>query len=203
MRLIAGLDPAARGVQASFVWGWDDTTLYMIDLEENKAGGVLGAVDVMERWYENYDLTNWIHEDNSGQIDAWKHVDVFTDVIDRLQLDIQIHTTGNNKHDPESGISSMAAWYHAGRINLPYGSPSARKKTNALLRQLELWTSDGLKKRGKTDIKMSHWFPFPRIQRWYRQDEGEIELVLTSDQSYPALDTFSESPWGYTAYPGA
>jgi len=30
MRLVAGLDPAARGTQVGFLWGWDGVTLHMI-----------------------------------------------------------------------------------------------------------------------------------------------------------------------------
>jgi hypothetical protein len=200
MRLLAGLDPAARGVQAAFAWGWDGKTLHMIDLETADAGGVIGAARIMAKWDDAWELKEWFHEDNSGQIDAWKHVAAYTDTIRERSLIIRPHTTGKNKHDPESGISSMATWYHAGRISLPYGTSEARRKTNMLLRQLELWTSDGLAKRGKTDIKMAHWFPFPRIQKWDRTD-SKTKLVLMSDQSYPTLDR-NQPEWGSTPYPG-
>lgn len=201
LRLVAGLDPASRGVQASFLWGWDGTTLYMIDMEAQSAGGVLGANSVMSDWDDDYQLKLWYHEDNSGQIDAWKHVDLLQDTIRDRDLIVKPHTTGNNKHDPESGISSMAVWYHSGRISLPYGNAAARRKTNALLRQLELWTSDGLRKKGKTDIKMASWFPFPNIQKWAREQRGEIKLELTSGQSYPDMNTLNQPDW-HTAYPG-
>ena len=198
MTLLAGLDPAPRGVQASFLWGWDGETLHMIDLETEKAGGVLGAISVMERWHDKYELTEWIHEDNSGQIDAWEHVPEFRAL--KAFIHMKSHTTGHNKQDPESGISAMAPWYHAGRISLPYGTAEARRKTNLLLRQLELWTSDGLKK-GKTDIKMAHWFPFPRIMRWFKRD-AKVKLRLTSQQSYPSMGAnLNSAPWS-TNYPG-
>ena len=202
MRLIAGLDPASRGVQASFAWGWDGRTLHMIDLEAIQAGGVLGANKVMSDWDDNWDLKLWFHEDNSGQIDAWKQVEVLQDTIAERNLIVKPHTTGSNKHDAESGISSMASWYHAGRISLPYGTPSARRKTNMLLRQLELWTSDGIAKRGKTDIKIAHWFPFTTVQKWAKESTDPIKLVLMSDQSYPTLDS-NQPSWGSTPYPGA
>ena len=200
-RMIAGLDPAARGTQASFGWLWTETTTYMIDLEEASAGGVLGAVDVMKRWLKNYGLTDWIHEDNSGQIDAWKHVPAYRELLTDSPINIRPHTTGANKHDPEAGISAMAAWYHSGRINLPYGTPEARRRVNILLRQLELWTSDGLAKRGKTDVKMASWLPFPRVQKW-QYDNDDLELVLESNQSYPGIGNSNAAPWGYTGYPG-
>jgi len=199
MTLLAGLDPAPRGIQASFLWGWDGETLHMIDLEATEAGGVIGAISVMERWYNLYDADLWVHEDNSGQIDAWEQVPEFRAL--KTYITMKPHTTGNNKHDPESGISAMAPWYHSGRISLPYGSAEARRKTNMLLRQLELWTSDGLARKGKTDIKMAHWFPFPRIMRMSKR-EGKTNLRLTSQQSYPQIGRFLNSaPW-QTNYPG-
>lgn len=70
-----------------------------------------------------------------------------------------------------------------------------------LLRQLELWTTDGLNKRGKTDIKMAHWFPFPRILRWFKRD-SKVKLRLTSQQSYPSVGReMNSAPW-QTLYPG-
>ena len=173
----------------------------MVDLEEAVGGSVLGAVDIMERWLSAYNLTDWIHEDNSGQIDAWKHVPSYRKLMMDSPVNIKPHTTGQNKHDPQFGISSMAAWYHSGRINLPYGTPEARRKVNILLRQLELWTTDGLTGKGKTDVKMASWLPFPRMQRW-QYEADDVELVLVSDQSYPGIGDSNSAPWGYTAYPG-
>ena len=200
MRLIGGLDPAARGTQVAFLWGWDGTTLHMIDYTPQIGGSVMGAVEIMRDWAVRYDLRLWIHEDNSGQIDAWRHVQPYIDVIDKFDLIVKPHTTGMNKHDPESGISSMASWYHTGRISLPYGTGEARRKTHGLLRQLELWTSDGLSKRGKTDIKMAHWLPFPTVTKW-SVSANEVHLRESPESSYPGVSSFSQAPWGETGYP--
>lgn len=202
MRLIAGLDPAPRGTQVAFLWGWTPEMLYLVDIELQQGGGVIGAMDVMERWHIAYGLDLWIHEDNSGQIDAWEEVERFQELKRDLGIFVKPHTTGRNKHDPEFGISSMAPWYHDGRINLPYGTGAARRVVNVLLRQLQLWTSDGLAKRGKTDAKMASWLPFPRIQKWGRKAQ-QPEIVLTSDQSFPNIGSeMNSAPWT-TLYPGA
>lgn len=201
MRLVGGLDPAARGTQVAFLWGWDGTTLHMIDYTPQVGGSVMGAVQIMVDWAVKYDLKLWIHEDNSGQIDAWRHVQSYIDVIEKHDLIVKPHTTGMNKHDPESGISSMASWYHTGRISLPYGTGEARRKTHGLLRQLELWTTDGLSKKGKTDIKMAHWLPFPTISKW-SVSANEIRLVRDEEGSYPGVTSFSQAPWAETQYPG-
>jgi len=200
MRLIAGLDPAPRGTQVGFLWGWDGETLHMIDYDDQIRGGVMHAVDVMERYGELYDLRDWFHEDNSGQIDAWRHVPEYRQVIEDFNLNVKPHTTGMNKHDPESGVSSMAIWYHKGLISLPYGTAAARLKTNALLKQLQNWTTDGFSKKGKTDIKMAHWLPFPTIVKWGNQSRM-LKLQVANESSYPGLSSFDQPGWS-TPYPG-
>jgi len=200
MRLIAGLDPAARGNQVGFLWGWDGTVLHMIDFDEKIGGSVIGAVTIMEEWDDKFDLKLWFHEDNSGQIDAWRHVPEYRNVQTERSLIVKPHTTGMNKHDPESGLSSMAIWYHSGRISLPYGTAEARRKTKRLLTQLQNWTSDGFSKRGKTDIKMAHWLPFPTITKWMKEDR-KVSLKVSDDSSYPGLTSMNDVGWS-TPYPG-
>ena len=199
-KLISGLDPAARGTQAAFCWMWTEETVFMVDLDTHKAGGFQGALDVMEKYEEKYNLKDWVYEDNSQKIEFFRDPRLIT-LKDDLDLNVMKHTTGQNKHDPELGLTAMAPWYHSGRINLPYGTAEARRKVNILLRQLELWTTDGFTKKGKSDIKMASWFPFPRMQRWHRS-ASEVELVLESNQSYPGYGDMNAAPWGYTAYPG-
>jgi len=97
----------------------------------------------------------------------------------------------------------MAPWYHSGHVNLPYGTSDARKKTNMLLTQLELWTVDGVKtgKHAKTDIKMASWFPFPTIIKWGNEDRT-VSLRLSGESSYPGISNFGAAPWNPTVYPG-
>ena len=200
MRLIAGLDPAARGTQVAFLWGWDGTTLHMIDFVEDIGGGVMKAVEAMETWDDEYELKLWFHEDNSGQIDAWRHVPEYRRAQETRSLIVKPHTTGMNKHDPESGVSSMALWYHRGAISLPYATAAARLKTKRLLGQLQNWTSDGFSKKGKTDIKMAHWLPFPTVVKWMKEERA-ITLHAGADASYPGISRLNDVGWS-TPYPG-
>ena len=203
MRLIAGLDPAARGTQVAFLWGWDGETLYMIDYEPQtgrEKAGADGAMRIMGKYDDLYELKHWIHEDNSGQIDAWELIEKYRKMKVERNLIIKPHTTGMNKHDPESGVTSMSSWYHSGKINLPYGTPSARRKTKELMKQLQNWTSDGFSKRGKTDIKMAHWLPFPTITRWSKENR-KVKLRVSDESSYPGITTMNDVGWN-TPYPG-
>ena len=200
-RLVAGLDPSARGVQAAFLWHYRDDKLSMIDLEAQKAGGFEGAHEIMEKWHLSYGLTDWFYEDNSQQIEFFNDPRT-KELALRYGLNIRHHTTGKNKQDPELGISSMAPWYHNGRISLPYGTGEARQKTNMLLRQLELWTTDGVQsKKYLTDIKMASWFPFPTIIKWGNRNR-DVSLKVSPGAAYPGYGRNEQSPWGYTAYPG-
>ena len=199
--LVGGLDPATRGTQAAFCWHYGLDILSMVDMETQESGGFEGAWNIMRRWHEDYGLMHWFYEANSQQSQFFEMKETKL-LAAELGLVLKPHYTGRNKIDPEIGISAMAPWYHSGRINLPYGTANARKKVNMLLRQLELWTSDGVirGKKSKTDIKMASWFPFPWIVNKGKQ-ERKPSLRSSSDSSYPGITSFSNSPWN-TPYPG-
>jgi hypothetical protein len=199
--LMAGLDLASRGTQAGFLWHWVEPTLSMVDLLTQAGGGFAGGHELMELWYQMYGLQYWWVEDNNMQIEFLRDPRTIR-LADRYGLVIQGHNTGMNKHDPELGISSMAPWYHDGRINLPYGTAPAITKVQQLLDQLEMWTTDGIiKKRHSGDIKMASWFPFPTLVRSLVGTQ-EIDMELGAETSYPGISSFSEAPWSPTQYPG-
>jgi hypothetical protein len=202
-RLVAGLDPSARGVQASFLWHYANKTLSMVDLETQEAGGIDGAIEIILRWYKRYGVNTWYFETNSQQTEFYKMVKRGVHAVYPMIL-IKEHDTNKNKQSAELGISAMAPLYHGGNVNLPFGTTEARVKVNLLLRQLELWTTDGVKnKRAKTDIKMSQWFPFVgAIERWMR-DDADITLTISEGSSYPGYGSISSAPWGHTGYPGS
>jgi hypothetical protein len=200
-KLVAGLDPAARGTQAAFCWHYTNDTLTMVDIETQKAGGFAGALDIMRRWNTEYGLQYWFYEDNAQQSEFFNDPRTKA-LIMELSLVVKPYHTGTNKTDAEIGISSMAPWYHGGRIVLPYGTSRARKKVNMLLRQLELWTSDGIVRKGKkTDIKMASWFPFPTIIKWGKRDRT-ASVRLGTESSYPGYGNYTSTPWQQTQYPG-
>ena len=183
--------------------GWYQVELpvgtYVIDIVTTRGKGQLGAIQLFEDWFLKYGLTHWVYEDNMAKQDFFTRPDLIK-VKAKYGLTIEKHTTGNEKRDPEVGISSMAPWYHTGMFILPYGNAASVKMTKMLLSQLQLWTTDGLMKGATvTDIKMASWFPFVRrLVRWDRK-EKQARLELTSDQSYPDLDGNMPS-WGFTDY---
>jgi hypothetical protein len=115
--------------------------------------------------------------------------------------------TGRNKFDQHLGVSSMATDYHEGRIILPYGTQDARRKTEALVRQLINWTGDiGPQKTGTSDIRMASWFPFATIIRAWKK--AALAAVVeaqdtTPHNSYPDYvgGSYDEAPWDPVGYP--
>ena len=199
--LAAGLDPSARGIQAGFLWHYREGKLSMADLDAEQSGGIAGAHALMRDWHARYGLTMWFYEDNSQQVEFFNDPRTRKLALE-LGLTIKPFRTGRNKMDPELGISSMAPFYHSGQIDLPYGTSEARKKTNMLLRQLELWTTDGVvKKHSKTDIKMASWFPFPYFIKMMKEDK-KATLNIGPESSYPGYGNYTEAPWGTTQYLG-
>lgn len=199
-KLVAGLDPASRGTQAAVLWHYANGMLNLVDIETQEGGGFAGALRIMQEWYDLYGLTDWFYEDNSQQLEFF--LDPRLIALKReLGLNVKDHTTGKNKQDPELGISSMAPFYHDGSIDLPYGTTRARTKVNVLLRQLELWTTDGVgRSKGKSDVKMASWFPFPRIVRWMRRDRHQDRIAGHREKGYPKMR--STNTFRRTSYPG-
>lgn len=173
----------------------------MVDLETQQAGGIAGALELIEDWNVRYEIRDYYYEDNSQQVEFFADPRM-RKLRTRLGLNIMPYTTGRNKQDPEFGISAMAPWYHNGVIDLPYATPEARRKVNVLLSQLEMWTTDGVL-RGRhrpTDIKMAQWFPFPRMIRWSREAQYQTQLVRDTESSYPGISHLGAVPW-HTPYP--
>jgi hypothetical protein len=209
VRLIAGLDPASRATQAAFQWGFGDETgmVYMVDSQTQEAGGIEGAIRVMREWYTRYGNDIWIIEDNGYQKTFFDDPRIKALEIE-LGLTIQPTHTGKNKRDPDFGVSAMAADYHEGRINLPYRTPEAQRKVDALIKELTVFTTEAKKqRRNKSDILMAQWFPWSRVIKRWRKEMGGHRLHVKPNyhQSYSSLRTLSpnaHAPWGSTKYPG-
>jgi hypothetical protein len=218
-RLVAGLDPASRGVQAAFLWavqlGTDhdlgshnqrQATFHMVDLETQRAGGPEGALKVMADWHEKYGVSTWVVEDNAYQTVFFR--DPRTKALAlNLGLDIRPTTTGKNKHDPDFGVAGMASLFHQGQVVLPYSMGEARRKTDQYLRQLSNFTGDtvgAIKRKHVSDILMASWFPHATVIKKWRTEERQHRVAQSRGGSYMDYDapTFNDAPWGRVAYPG-
>jgi hypothetical protein len=220
-KLVAGLDPAARGVQAAFLWAVQlvpgvpgDHRLppiekyYMVDLETQKAGGMEGAEAIMRDWHERYGCELWIVEDNAYQ-------KVFFDdprirlVAAELGLQIKPTSTGANKHDPEFGVAGTAPLFHEGKVSLPYSAldPEAVRKTDNYIKQLINFTGatnkqGGGRRKPLSDILMASWFPHATAIKKWRREAKPTRVKQLDGGSYPRMQ-YPEAPtipWDHTQY---
>jgi len=211
--LVGGLDPSARGIQASYLWHYraadtpQKVKLSMVDIDTLQSGGSQGALKIIREWYHTYGLELWYFETNSTQVDWFDTIkrELRTrpcHICEETHPEIVIkdHNTGKNKKDAELGISSMAPLFHSGSVDLPFGTNEARRKTNMLLRQLELWTTDGVvRKKAKTDIKMAMWFPWAGKIQSFTKEQRATQVEVAVESSYPMFgDVGGHAPWGVT-----
>jgi len=204
--LVAGIDPAARQTQAGFLWAIDlaHDTDYMIDLQTQEAGGIDGAIALIRYWNEVYGCQIFVIEDNGFQI--FYHTDprVMALKADIPGLMIVPCSTQGNKHDPDFGVAGMAARYHAGKVNLPYGNPETRRAVDRLIRQMAVFSSEtGVRSKNKSDILMASWVPMPDVVRRMRKGAGSGRPKNNSPRSFPDWypDNYAGQPWPSTVYP--
>lgn len=220
-RLIAGLDPAATGYQAAFLWAvrvrstetllmpkgqWEDYRLqrWMVDLDNTLGGGIAKAHEIMKRWLDDYGCHEWVVEINGFQraivvdpeITTWARAN---------NVRIEPHRTGLNKTDPSYGVGSQDRLFRAGLIDLPYGDPVSRAKVDAYIKQLVSFSDDPVSQQRRTrmasDIVMASWFPTEQIRKWERQLRKESTPQETrsgyqkSYQNVTSVVSRRPAPW--------
>ena len=220
-RLVGGLDPAARGVQAAFAWAVQlptaeqaeraerdpfrvavEETFYMVDLETQQGGGIEGALKVMRDWHDRYDIRLWVIEDNAMQALYFDDPRIKM-LAEELSLIIKPTSTGKNKHDRDYGVAGMAPLFHEGKMNLPYADAAAQRKVDAYLRQMVNFTGETGQSKQKSDILMSSWFPFANVIRKWRREARTLRVHESSSFSYPGYGSaqMTELPYPKTEYP--
>jgi len=201
--LIAGLDPAVTGYQASFLWAYQPAsdTQFMVDLENRQGGGIHAARDIIRQWHERYEVSIWRIE--SANIQG---VYLDDDEIRRFAADsgvlIQGHNTGTNKHDPAFGVSQYAVRFSAGKINLPYGDNESKRKVDQYRQQLLGFSADNVAATGKgrgyrSDLVMASWFPWASMRSLRAQQSAQVVWgYKPSFQGYDMATYGSQIPWG-------
>lgn len=158
---VAGLDPATAGFTAAVVMALDLRThkRYVLDVY-NKAGTRPDEIrDLIKSWIVKYKLLEFRIEKNAFQSFLTQDTEINQFAVAHNCV-IKPHFTGNNKHDPDFGVASMAQmfkdWEHGNNmIELPGTQHSEAAK--ALVEQLVTWFP-GMSKNLKTDCVMALWF---------------------------------------------
>jgi len=199
--LIAGLDPASTGFQACFLWASNSETgeMFLVDIENEKGGGVIQARKSIKKWYEKYGLAHWVIEENGFQR-AIRQDTELKDYCSRMGIHLEGHQTQKNKHDPIYGVGSMQQLFERKLINLPYGDTESETKSNIYRRQLIYFSSASSRaskaKGYKSDVVMASWFPMKVIRRLGKERLAEVGLDYEPSFGEWDISNMNESPWG-------
>ena len=198
LHLVAGLDPASAGYQASVLWGIDvyRAELYLVDLENRRGGGVRAALDQISDWLHKYDCRHWIVEENGFQT-AIRQDEKIKEFTLRSGVQIQGHLTGKNKHDPLYGVGAMADLFENKKIHLPTGDGGSNAKVQQYRQQLLYFDGKPVSKRNKekTDIVMASWFPMKVFRRLQKERAADIGLDYTPSYGEYKMTEMNDAPW--------
>lgn len=182
-RLIAGLDPAAVGRQAAFLWAYDPLSnrRWMVDCDVEKGGSTPGARRIIREWHEAYGCKFWVVENIGYQNAILQDGDVVTYAREN-GVHIEGHFThAYNKWDKDFGVTKQFSYYRSDPplISLPWGSEDARDKVKAF--EKELLSFQGVKTKTPTDLLMAAWFPEAAMRRW--RTEERTNVVVDFEQT--------------------
>ena len=197
--LVAGLDPASSGYQASVLWGIDvyRAELYLVDLENRRGGGVRAALDQMSDWLHKYDCRHWIIEENGFQT-AIRQDEKIKEFTLRTGLVVQGHMTGKNKHDPLYGVGAMADLFENKKVHLPTGDGASNAKVQQYRQQLLYFDGKPVSKRNKekTDIVMAGWFPMKVFRRMQKERAADMGLDYSPSYGDYKVTEMDKPTWG-------
>ena len=158
--IVAGLDPATTGHTAAVVMGLDikSQKRYVLDVY-NKINTPEAMRDMIKDFTVKYRISEWRIERNGFQ-GFLVHDRELNEFCSTRGTVIKPHFTGQNKHDTDFGVASMASlfsnWENKNQmIELP--STHGQESCKQLVEQLVTW-SPSAPKTQKTDIVMAMWF---------------------------------------------
>ena len=158
--IVAGLDPATSGHTAAVVMGLDikSQKRYVLDVY-NKINTPEAMRDMIKDFTVKYRISEWRIERNGFQ-GFLVHDRELNEFCSTRGTVIKPHFTGQNKHDTDFGVASMASlfsnWENKNQmIELP--STHGQESCKQLVEQLVTW-SPSAPKTQKTDIVMALWF---------------------------------------------
>ena len=197
--LVAGLDPAATGYQAGFLWAVETESgkpkLTMVDLENHQGGGLDEALELMKKWYDKYNCYHWVIEENGFQ-KAIRQDERIKKFAATPGIKLEGHETHKNKWDEKFGVTSLAPMFQEGVITLPFGDDEGISKSILYTKQLTYFASKGQGKRGMaSDVVMASWFPMKTVRTLTRLTYADLSYdYAPSYDNYDTMD-WNELPW--------
>ena len=198
--LVAGLDPAATGYQAGFLWAVETEDnkpkLTLVDLENHQGGGLDEALELIKKWYDRYGWYHWVIEENGFQ-KAIRQDDRIKKFAASQGIKLEGHETHKNKWDQKFGVTSLAPMFQEGIITLPFGDDEAISKSILYTKQLTYFASkgQGSSRAIASDVVMASWFPMKTVRTLTRLTYEDMSYDYSP--SYDKYDTmdWNEIPW--------
>ena len=197
--LVAGLDPSAVGHQAAWLWLYNLKThrIFMLDADNPQGGGIDQFLDIMEAWFDAYELRHWVVETTNIQ-GIYLTDSRVRKYASSKGIAIDKHNTGAGvgKLDKEYGIPAMGHWYVEDMVDLPYGDDRSRELVDAFTRQALNFDPDMVgKKKGVADLLDASWFPTAVIRGL--QVERATKAQLTYEPVFADYETttYEGLPW--------
>lgn len=161
--VVAGLDPATTGHTSMVVVALDLMAAfkrrYVLDVFNKPNCAPDDIRNNIYRFTEKYGIVEWVVETNGfqGFLAHDREVNAFLNSRGAM---VRPHHTGNNKQDPDFGVSAMARLFNGWQeghnlIELP--STHRSEGTKALVEQLSVWMPKMRSKHQKTDTVMALW----------------------------------------------
>jgi hypothetical protein len=170
----------------------------MIDIENQKGGGIIQARKTVKNWHEKYNLAHWVIEENGFQR-AIRQDTELREYCARMGIYLEGHQTQKNKFDPIFGVGSMRELFKEQLISLPYGSAESETKSNIYRRQLIYFSTGASKQSGrnnKSDVVMASWFPMRVVRRLQKERLAEVGLDYKPSFGEWDISSMNEAPWG-------
>jgi hypothetical protein len=152
------LDPAISGGCSITVGQYNFGKLLVLDQEtEYNVGTTEGILRLVEKKARAYKPDILIMEMMAFQQAIGKDERMIK-LSQKYGFGIIPHTTGNNKHDENFGVASMATSIRAGELSIPWGSEECEAIFQPLLDEMERWKPHVRGTKLRQDRIMSLWF---------------------------------------------
>ncbi len=197
--LVAGLDPAATGYQAGFLWAVETNAsqikLTLVDLENHQGGGLDEAFALIKMWHDKYNCYHWVIEENGFQ-KAIRQDQRIKEYCNVQGIKLEGHETHKNKWDEKFGVTALAPMFNEQMIVLPFYDADAQSKSITYTKQLVYFASKGKGGKGyKSDVVMASWFPMKVIRALTKLVYSDIGIEYT-----PSFDGYNSVQWNETPW---
>lgn len=116
-------------------------------------------VDLIISRHQHYSARTSIVEANSYQAGLYQAIQQKMD-DSGIALTVEPHyTNSSNKQDPDIGVNSMSPWFEQGKVHIPWGDQTSRRRMQVFVDELVQYPGR------TTDTVMAFWMAWLKAQR--------------------------------------